>query len=107
MAYILKDRSTRLEGKKFIDPTFEDFKPMFDFLNIGSNHVGIQTDRDSRVLFDRDSDQNSFEHKRKRAILIEEIQGLLQSVFPGQSLKRNGSGWMWSLRHSGRGRGRR
>jgi len=84
-AYVLKDRTSMLEGKKFINPMFEDFKPHFDFLNIGGTHVGVDTSKDSTHLFEKDSDENFYEMRKQKTILMEEIQGDLVSAFPGQS----------------------
>ena len=82
---VLKDRTTLLEGRRFVDPTFEDFKPVFDFLNIGGEHVGVETDRNSQNLFEKDSSENLYEKRKQVEILKEEIEGLLTSAFPGRS----------------------
>jgi len=84
-AYVLKDRTTLLEGKKFVNPTFKDFEPVFDFLNIGGEHIGVDLEKTSAVLFERDSDQNYFEQKKQREIILEDIQMELVSAYPGQS----------------------
>lgn len=81
--YVLKDRSQLIHGMKFLNPTFKDFEPVFDFLNIGGEHVGVETDKNSQKLFEGDGDSQKF--KRDRDILLEKIQGEITSAFPGQT----------------------
>jgi hypothetical protein len=85
VCYVLKDRTTLIHGQKFINPDFKCFEPVFNFLNIGGQHIGVKTDKDSTNLFRPGSDENFFEKKRLKEVLIEEIQGELVSAFPGQS----------------------
>lgn len=53
-AYVLKDRSDILDGNWFDNPKFEDFKPFIDFLNIGGEHLGVESERNSEDLFDNE-----------------------------------------------------
>ena len=85
VCYVLKDRTTLIHGQKFVNPDFSCFEPVFNFLNIGGEHVGVRTDANSSKLFESGSDENYFEQKRMREVAIEEIQGELVSAFPGQS----------------------
>lgn len=85
VAIILKDRTTLLEGRRIVNPTFKDFEPVFDFLNIGGEHVGIDTGRDSTSMFEKDSPDNWQERRKQVEILKEEIQGELTSAYPGRS----------------------
>jgi hypothetical protein len=85
VCYVLKDKSTLLEGKTFVDPTFEAFRPHFNYLNIGGDHVSIESTKDSSGVFAKDSNDNVHEMRKKREILVEEIEGELMSGFPGQS----------------------
>ncbi len=85
VAIVLKDRTSRIEGQRFVNPTFENFKPVFDYLNIGGEHVGVVTDKDSTKLFEKGSEENFYEQRRQKEVLLEEIQGELLSAFPGQS----------------------
>ena len=84
-AYILKDRTQAIEGKRFVNPTFQGFEPVFNFLNLGGEHIGVQTAKDSSALFAKDSEQNFYEQKRQKEILVEELQGEFVSAYPGQS----------------------
>src|SRR5690606_31045543 len=51
IAYVLKDRSTHLDGKSLRDPSFEDFLPHIAALDIGGAGVTIDTQRDNGALF--------------------------------------------------------
>ena len=85
VAYVLKDRSTRLEGARFVNPTFLDFAPVFDFLNLGGHHIGVVTTKNSQELFAKDSDKNFFERRKRVEILKEEIMSELLIAYPGRS----------------------
>ena len=85
VAYVLKDRTTRVEGARFVNPTFKDFEPVFSFLNIAGEHVGVETQNNSRALFEKDNDQNFLDKRKRVEVLKEEIMGELLSAFPGQS----------------------
>jgi hypothetical protein len=85
VCYVLKDKSTLLEGKQFIDPTFEAFRPHFNYLNIGGEHVAIESSNESGAMFAKDSNDNIHEMRKKREIFVEEIEGELMSGFPGQT----------------------
>jgi hypothetical protein len=75
-ATILKDRSDLMNGKQIDNPRFQDFLPIVNFLNIGGEHVGIDTSRSSEELFES-PDRSYEEKKRKHAIAIETLQEVL------------------------------
>jgi hypothetical protein len=50
-AHILKDRTDTLNGKEFDYPSFDDFLPHFESLNIGGEHLGVDTTRTSEDRF--------------------------------------------------------
>lgn len=81
-ATILKDRSTVLDGKQFDNPKFENFLPHISRLHLGGTHTGFDQTRTSEALFPTaDRSDNSLQRK----IVIDEIQSLLVSHFPGQT----------------------
>ena len=82
-AFILKDRFDALDGQFFDNPTFETFLPHINRLNIGVH--GEISSKSSESMFEKNSDHNWIERKRKAGIFMEEIQGVLTSAFPGQS----------------------
>lgn len=87
VAYVLKDRSDTIDGKRFINPTFEEFKPHFQFLSIGGKNAPIESGEKDRALFARGSSENAFEVKQRIEILLEEIKGELVRRFPGRGDK--------------------
>lgn len=74
-AWVLKDRSDTMNGKSIDYPKFESFKSYFEFLNIGGNHVGVDTVRNSDHLFD-DPDWSQVEIQRRREIALDEIKAV-------------------------------
>ena len=81
-ATVLKDRSTLLDGKVFVNPQFETFLPHVKLLNLGGKQLGVDTTRNSGHLIPTD--------KRdylpvQREICVDEIQTLLQLHYPSQS----------------------
>ena len=81
--FVVKDRSGILEGKKFINPTFNDIKPFFDYLNIGGKHIGVDTERESSAIFKDDEGRDVAFTKKTKAILMEEIKGMYDMFMPG------------------------
>ncbi len=87
-ATIVKDRSDTLNGKSFEMPKFENFLPHVKFLNIGGEHVGVDTNRNSEALID--SDYSQAEQYKKKKIVLEEIgnEMSLQYGSMGENKKR-------------------
>jgi hypothetical protein len=84
--YVVKDRSTLLDGREFINPGFKVFLPHIDRLNIGGAHVGVDVDRNSSTLFDTATGRPDWQQKKlQKEIVLEEIQNLLVLHVPGQS----------------------
>jgi hypothetical protein len=87
-ATVQKDRSTLLDGKTFNNPGFEAFLPHIERLNLGGDHVGVDTRGDSQhVLKTEKRDWQPVQ----REICIDEIQTLLALHFPstGAEDKKN------------------
>jgi len=83
-AYVVKDRSGILEGKKFINPGFKEIKPFFDYLNVGGEHFAVDTKSESSQIF-KDEEERDYNFIRKqKAILMEEIKGVFDINIPGQ-----------------------
>lgn len=81
-AYVLKDRSTKLDGAEIDDPDFKDFLPHIAQLNLGGNHVGVQLNGDSQhILKVEKKDWTPVQ----REICIDEIQTLMSLHYPSQS----------------------
>lgn len=86
VAYVLKDRSTALDGKELRNPDFSDFLPHVSRLDIGGAGVAINTARNNGALFNQDGNDVEWKHREtQREIALEEIQAELDRMFPGQS----------------------
>jgi hypothetical protein len=75
-ATILKDRSDTMNGREFDSPKFETFKTFFEFLNLGGEHLGVDTARNSEQLFD-DNDRSYVQKQKRKDIALEELQSVL------------------------------
>lgn len=83
-AYILKDRADVIDGQSFENPTFESFRPHIDCLNLGGEHVGVDTSRNSESLIRRDD--NSWKYEQEQCeIAREEVAELLKKHHPSQT----------------------
>jgi hypothetical protein len=98
-AYVLKDRWRVLNGRTF---TFKDmndyksggyrlvfdaFRPHFDRLAIGSEQKAVDATRTSEDLFNGHGD-SAYQQRAKRVqIVLEEIEGTLVKLWPGQDAK--------------------
>jgi hypothetical protein len=79
---VLKDRTDTINGCQFdfkkenvydFSKVYEKFKPFIDFLNVGGDHLGIDTTRNSEDLFN--SPDYSYANRKKQSeIILEEIQ---------------------------------
>lgn len=87
-AHIIKDRNpfNSLDGKVFINPTFKHFKPFFENLNIGREHVGVEN-RNSTELFDDNGSSEWEQIKRRKTIALEKIEEGLKYLFPAATGK--------------------
>jgi len=88
-AFVEKDRSDCINQKEFELPNYLDFKPHFDFINIGGNSKETNFYKNSSSsLFEGNTinpeDDFAIE-KRKRIELSEEIKGLLEIKIPGMT----------------------
>lgn len=82
---ILKDRTDTMNGQMLTQPKFKDFQKIISFLNIGGEHVGVDTTRSSEQMFGK-PDYSHYEAQRQRDIALEEIDGvLLKAGLDGRS----------------------
>jgi hypothetical protein len=81
-ATVLKDRSTLLDGKEFENPSFKSFAPHIAKLNLGGDHLGVDTSRTSE--HDISADRKDWSPVQRK-IVIDEIQTLLVLHIPGQA----------------------
>ena len=83
-AKVIKDRSTLLDGKEFADPTFENFMPHIDCLNLGGKQLGVDASRTSDHMIPRDARDN---RRTQRKIVLAEIEDLLTLHYPSTAAK--------------------
>lgn len=82
-AHVVKDRFDAIDSRDFDNPKFEDFMPHIKLLNLSGQQMGVDTARTSEDVFgDLTGDNGRTQRARRRAIICEEIQGLLVSYFP-------------------------
>lgn len=84
-AFVVKDRADLLDGQYIESPTFDSFRPHFEFLNIGGVHRATDNGKTSAELFDAQGQDEWTREKKQREKWMEEIQGLLTSKYPGAS----------------------
>jgi hypothetical protein len=82
-ATVLKDRSTKIDGRTFENPTFRDFMPHIEFLNLGGEHLGVDLNRDSSELFADDGEPRWQKEKRMKEIALDEIVEILNKHHGG------------------------
>lgn len=85
IASVLKDRSTKLDGKQFTNPTFKHFLPHISRLNLCGERFGVDTTRNSDEMFDGNGDSDWRRETRERDIALDEIAELLGKHYPGQT----------------------
>lgn len=81
-ATVLKDRYDQINGSTFENPNFETFLPHIRNLVPGS-HVTVDTTVRTVPLLD----EEGHDDRRRRQILLEEIQGEIVALYPGQTAK--------------------
>ena len=86
-AYVLKDRTDTLNGECFDYPTFENFAPHFKALNIGGEHLGVDTSRTSEDRFNKEGKPQWAVDKNRAQIALEEIKGEYDKNIPGSTAK--------------------
>jgi AAA domain len=85
-AHIIKDRSTRLDGKTIVNPTFEHFLPHVEFLNLGGHQLGVDTSRNSGDLIGSGDSRKDWKWRHdQREIALDEIVELLNKHHGGAS----------------------
>jgi hypothetical protein len=84
VAHILKDRSTRIDGKSIENPTFASFLPHIKYLNIGGEQLGVDTTRSSEDTIPGDKERRDLGPVRRK-IVLDEIKDLMTLTWPGQA----------------------
>jgi len=71
--YVIKDRTDTMNGQVIDSPTFDSFKTVVAYLNIGGVHHGVDTERNSEEMFD-DPDKSFAKEREAREIALEELK---------------------------------
>ncbi|HEU4601783.1 MAG TPA: AAA family ATPase [Steroidobacteraceae bacterium] len=84
IATVLKDRSQKLDGKRFTNPTFADFLPHVECLAFGASHAAIEQ-RDNSELFAGKGEQTKYAQARQeKEVVLEEISEKMKQHYAGQ-----------------------
>ena len=85
VGYVLKERFDVIDGKTFRNPTFEDFRPHVEMLNLGGAQLGVDTSRTSEDVFNTEGDTRWAYERKQKAIALEEVQEEMVRMYPGQT----------------------
>jgi len=86
--HVIKDRrmdDKSMDGQAIDNPSFADFMPHIEALNFGGDHLGIDTDRNSDDMFERDGGDSYREWKVTREVLLSDLKQLMIDTFPGKT----------------------
>ena len=100
-AIILKDRTTLIDGKTFVNPTFQHFKPTITELLNGfyeEDKPSLFTDK-----FEHEDDSEYYERKKKRNVLFAEIKATFELMGIGatkedKALKSSVMNKLWGFK---------
>lgn len=67
-AWVLKDRFDVINGRSFDNPDFGSFLPHIKLLNIGGEHMGVDTQKSSQDLFDSPQSQSLWIKRKEIAL---------------------------------------
>ena len=81
IGHVEKDRFDVIDGKAFVNPSFEDILPHVELLNLGGDHITPDTTRTSQDLI-TDRDRSAAELASRRKVALDEIQATLVQHFP-------------------------
>jgi hypothetical protein len=84
VATVLKDRSKKLDGATFKNPTFADFLPHINCLSFGAKHQAIEQ-RDNAELFTGGNEETKYaKARREKECVLEEIGEVVKKHYAGQ-----------------------
>lgn len=98
--HVIKDRFDAIDSKDFDNPTFEDFLPHVSLLDLAGKQFGIDTSRKTEGVFSENGGEVEKRVKR-RAILCEELNGLLMHYIPGAGTKEKDARQELVFKHFG------
>lgn len=83
-ATVLKDRADIMDGSVFFNPTYLDFAPHWEAINIGGEHRPLEPG-DSTGLFDIEGKPQWKKDRERAEILIEELKAQVDKMLPGST----------------------
>lgn len=75
-AHILKERFNIIDGKTVRNPTFNDFLPHIEKLNLGGTQMGVDSSRNSESMIPHDGKGQWQKDREQREIVLDEIQAI-------------------------------
>lgn len=81
-ANIVKDRFNIIDGKVFTNPTFKDFLPHVELLDLEGTQIGIDTSRNSESVFNDMGEGQRDIRLREREIAVDLVKSCLSHFFP-------------------------
>lgn len=81
-AHILKDRGNVIHGQLFRNPSFVSFLPHIERLNLGGDHVGVDTSETSENLVPPTNPEWK-KREAEKEVVLDEIQCHLIKLYPG------------------------
>jgi hypothetical protein len=84
-ASVLKDRAALIDGQTFVNPGFEEFLPHIKYLNLGGEHLGVDTSHTSESMIPKDGKPQWQYDKEQKEIALDEITEKMKEHYPGQS----------------------
>lgn len=83
-ATVLKDRSDIMDGKVFYNPSYADFAPHWQAINIGGEHKPLEAG-DSTEMFNREGKPQWKVDKDRAVIALEKCDAEMMKYLPGSS----------------------
>lgn len=83
-AFVEKDRFDILNFKSFDNPTFENFLPHIELLNLGGKHRALDVERDSQGMFE---DNSGADYHKQREQTLEELRNEINMMYSGRDEK--------------------
>ena len=73
-AHVLKERFNVIDGKTFQNPSFKDFLPHIELLNLGGKQLGVESGRSSEGMIPMDGKSQWQKDREQRDLVLDEIQ---------------------------------
>ena len=83
-ATVLKDRSDIMDGKVFYNPSYKDFAPHWQSINIGGEHKPLESG-DSTDLFNKEGHPQWKVDKTRATVALDEIKNEYDKNLPGST----------------------